>query len=318
MNKLKKELLIVIVTYNSKKFINQCLSPFKNMPKEWEILVIDNKSQDDTLEIIKKDFPFVKIIESQNNSGFGAANNIGLSYALKENFEHVFLLNHDAYISVENLKELIKVQKNNPDCYIISPIHYDGTNQKLDRGFREYVKSSNDFIEDSVIGKYKKEVYEVDFVNAAMWLMNKKCIEEIGGFSPTFYHYGEDKNYTDRLNFHNKKCAITPLAKGVHDRAQRGKTSFEEKYTLEYREICIKVSNPNENFGKNIKKILRRLFKKSLNKNYFKLFLKVLNNKKAFLQNYKLSKTINANFLQEFNSKIVNALERERERERAS
>jgi len=306
MNKL----LILIITYNSKKYIHQCLSPFLNLPENWRVVVVDNKSTDDTVDIIKNNYPFVKIIENKNNSGFGAANNIGLSYALKDNFEHVFLLNHDATISIEEIEKLIKLQKENPEYYILSPIHLDASKEHLDCGFVEYMKSSNEFLEDAVIGKYKKNIYEVGFINAAMWLLSNECIKKIGGFSPTFYHYGEDDNYIQRVKYFNKKCGIVPTSKGIHDRANRAKSIFDEKYTVEYREICKSISNPSGNYKKSFNKVCKKMFKRIFNINYLKLLLKLVLNNNFMYENYCISKAQISAFL-------CTTFERERESNRA-
>ena len=96
-----KELCIIVVTYNASKWIDKCFGEFVDMPANWQILAIDNNSDDNCVELINKKYPFVKTIKNNKNLGFGMANNIGLKFALEKGFEHVFLLNQDAWISVK-------------------------------------------------------------------------------------------------------------------------------------------------------------------------------------------------------------------------
>ncbi len=59
-----------------------------------------------------------------------------------------------------------------------------------------------------------------EFVNAAIWLLSKNCIETVGGFNPCYFHYGEDDNYLERVKYHNLKIGILTTAFAVHDREE--------------------------------------------------------------------------------------------------
>lgn len=297
-NEISIDLLIIIVTYNSENYIRQCLAPFNNKPQNWEVMIIDNNSNDNTIDIIKNEYNYVNLIKNNSNLGFGAANNIGLKYALYNNIKHILLLNADAYISIKDVSKLIELQKNNPEYYILSPIHYDSTIEHLDNGFLNYIKSSNEFIEASIIGKYTKDIYQINFVNAAIWLMNLQCLKDIGGFNPTFYHYEEDANYLDRILYHKKLCGITPFAKAVHDRAHRPDNPlFDEKYKRKYRIIVKNLSNPNLYFYKILRKFLfANIFKFYKKKNAY-ILIKLLKNIKIIYNNLIISKKLGPSFL---------------------
>lgn len=122
---------IIIVTYNAEKWLDTCLSSFINMPEEWQLTVIDNGSEDNTIQIIEKKYSFVRLIENKKNMGFGQANNIGLQIALQEQAEYILLLNQDAYIDQKNILELIHAHKENPDYYILCPLQYNGDKTDL-------------------------------------------------------------------------------------------------------------------------------------------------------------------------------------------
>jgi GT2 family glycosyltransferase len=93
------------------------------------------------------------------------------------------------------------------------------------------------------------EVYEVPFVNAAGWLLSKKCLETVGGFDPVFFHYGEDDNYCQRVLFHGLKIGVTPQTFLKHDRETRvfKQNQNSENVTLRNQERAIKVKYANIN-----------------------------------------------------------------------
>lgn len=237
---------IIIVTYNAEKWLDKCLSSFINMPEEWQLTVIDNGSEDNTIQIIEKKYSFVRLIENKKNMGFGQANNIGLQIALQEQAEYILLLNQDAYIDQKNILELIHAHKENPDYYILCPLQYNGDKTDLDGAFKNYIKNLNNYFYDLILNKVE-EIYSVSFCNAACWLMPVECIKKIGGFSPVFFHYGEDDNYCQRVIHYGKKIGIVPQSLFCHDREFREpNTAFWNDFSRYYRRLLLKVSNPQK------------------------------------------------------------------------
>jgi GT2 family glycosyltransferase len=246
----------------------------------YDVIVVDNASTDKTITFIKENFPDVKLIKQNSNLGFGQANNIGLSIALKEDVDYIFLLNQDAYLQPHTISTLIEVHKSNKDFGVISPIHLNGDGSNLDKNFSSYIKVSDALFFDSLKGKYNDDIYEVPFVNAAAWLLPSKTLETIGGFDPIFYHYGEDDNYCQRVLFHSLKIGIVPSTYIFHDREDRiDKVSltFEENLVLKERQLKHRWANINKDVDTEIKNYTNRL-KKTLIKVCIKLKFKKASN----------------------------------------
>jgi GT2 family glycosyltransferase len=207
---------IIIVTYNAMPWLKRCLDSTLG----YEVVVVDNASQDETVAFIKKHYPKISLFEQTENLGFGRANNIGISYALQQGAEAVFLMNQDAYLVEDALEKLIQVSAEHPDYGVLSPIHTNGDGTSLDANFALYVSHQNNanFYSDFVLNQEKKAVYEVPFVNAAGWLVSKKCLQTVGGFDPLFFHYGEDDNYCQRVYYHGFKVGVVSSAFLIHDR----------------------------------------------------------------------------------------------------
>ena len=214
--------IVIIVTFNASRWIHLCIGSLLNSTIPVDILVIDNGSTDGTLEIIKTKFPSVILIELKENIGFGKANNIGLKLVLDKDYQYAFLLNQDAWVESDTIEKMVAVQKRYPEFGVLSPIHISGDERNLDNNFTTYINgySCPGLISDIIFKRELKEVYEIDFVNAALWLMSRQVLEKVGGFDPLFFMYGEDDDYLDRLKYHGFKVGICPGAFGYHDRSQ--------------------------------------------------------------------------------------------------
>lgn len=205
-------ILVIIVTYNAHQWIRQCLSSID--VNKYDVLVVDNASEDDTIFIIRNEFSKVKLVCSDINLGFGKANNIGLQKAIDENYDFVLLLNQDAWLEKNTIEALTKSMKGNNDYGIISPIQRNSNENDIESLFKNYLNKNNVNVE-------AKELQEVDFVNAAIWLISRKAIELVGAFDPIYPHYGEDSDYVNRLHYWGKKIGVDTSVTGYHDRATK-------------------------------------------------------------------------------------------------
>jgi GT2 family glycosyltransferase len=271
---------VVIVTYNPLKWIKKCLDSLIQSTISVEILIIDNNSTDGFQEIIKSDYPQIEFVQKITNLGFGAANNIGIKKAYDNNADFVFLLNQDAWVESDTIEKLIFAQQNEPEFGIVSPMHLNGKGDQLDYNFSNYIIpfQCKGLYSDIYLNKVKSSIYPVNFVNAAGWLLSRKCIETVGGFSPSFFHYGEDDNYVDRVHFHQFKVGVLAAAMLFHDREEQNNSIYFEDSQLIYkRRIVLKASNPFKQFSfQSENQKLCKFALKALFSFRFKLFLKII------------------------------------------
>lgn len=216
---MQNKTLIIIVSYNGEKWIDECMSSI-NPDKGIDGIVIDNGSTDNTIKIIKEKYPYVKLVQPEKNLGFGKGNNVGLQYAIEKGYKYVYLLNQDAWISNDDLNNLLTVAENRPEYGIISPIHVYKNGKSIDRCFSHAIPKK--LLDDILLSNNLNEIYETEInIPAAHWLLNMKVLETVGGFSPVFKHMGEDDNLTHRMFYWGYKCGIVPSSKAVHDREDR-------------------------------------------------------------------------------------------------
>ncbi|SNB07189.1 Glycosyl transferase, group 2 family protein [Flavobacterium psychrophilum] len=207
---LNKKIFVIIVTYNGSKWIEKCINSLLRSIYPINILVVDNCSTDDSVELLKR-FSEIHLIQSKENLGFGKANNIGIDYALNNKADYVFLLNQDTWVFDDTISNLVVMAQNNPSFGIVSPMHFSGDEKTLDKGFVTYYNRN---IEENA----GKKIAIVPFVNAAAWLVSSACLQKVGGFESLFGHYGEDRNYCDRVLYHQFQIVIAKNAKICHDR----------------------------------------------------------------------------------------------------
>lgn len=261
--------------------MDRCLGGLRKSTAPVSVVVVDNCSSDNTIKLIEEKYPEVTLIKSQSNEGFGRANNIGIKYALKNNCDFAFLLNQDAWLDSNVIETLLELSQKHPEYGILSPVHLNGKGDDLDVGFAAYsgLKNKNDLMS---FQKTSQDLVSLDRVNAAFWMLPQKTLKDIGGFSPIFYHYGEDVDYINRLHYHRSKIGFSPVVYGYHDRENRKPNKDNLVFQL------IEYTNINHSFLKafrksvlaGLKKAFMALFKEGINE-FTRLFLITM---KIFLQ----------------------------------
>lgn len=241
------KILVIIVTYNAMQWADRCFDSLRKSTVKPDVFVVDNGSTDGTQAYIQEHYPEVMFHQSEKNIGFGKANNLGMQYALDNDYDYVYLLNQDAWVMEDTFEKLIEISKNNSEYGILSPFQMNADMYHIDKSFMSNVCSFHlnpDIINDFYSGNYK-EVYEAKSVMAAHWLLPRKTLMEVGGFSPSFPHYGEDDNYQSRVVYHGMKIGASPLLKVVHDRGMREKTASKIIYLGYIRSISL-LSDPSQ------------------------------------------------------------------------
>lgn len=284
----------MIVAYNSMKWIDRCYNSLRNSSIPCDVITIDNGSTDGTQQYLSDNYPEVELHISDNNLGFGKANNIGLQKALDEGYQFVYLLNQDAWIFPDTFSSLIKVSQDHPEYGVLSPMQLQSNGEHFDNNFAtnvigQHQKNRPLLSEDLFFGR-KEDVYDVTFVMAAHWLITRNCLETTGGFSPTFFHYGEDDNYLLRTRYWKFKIGIVPTAFAVHDRQDSTWSNQKRLYINNYTIPLNKMSNPlykqkTRTFVKeNIKGAIR-----GRNRQLWNYAMQFLKDRKQIEANYKRS-----------------------------
>ncbi len=212
--KKKVELSIIIVNFNTGRFLTRCLDFIgKNSPKRsFEIFVVDNNSNDNSIEIVKKHYPEVKLIKNSSNFGFSYANNQGI---VRSKGKYILILNPDTIVTEGALDALVDFMDRNPDTGIAGAklLNFNGSIQYSCRRFptifsvffgrqsifikflpynrvsRKYLMMDED---------YSKNI-EVDWVFGASMIVRRKALEEVGIFDEDYFIFVEDTDLCYRM-----------------------------------------------------------------------------------------------------------------------
>lgn len=243
------DLSIIIVNYNVKEFLMNLLDSIRKAVNNLsvEVIVVDNASDDGSVDAIKEKFPEVKLIVNEKNIGFGAANNLALKEAKGE---YLLLLNPDTIVREDTFIEMIKFFKTHPDCGIAGckVLNPDGTLQLACRrgfpgpwtSFTKVMGLSKLFPKSRFFAKYnltyldENQTYEVDAVSGAFMMMRKEVYEKIGGFDPQFFMYGEDLDLCYRAQKANYKVYYVHSTEIIHYKGESTKRSKIDETKLFY------------------------------------------------------------------------------------
>lgn len=260
------KVFVIVVTFKGLQWYDRCFNSLRESTIPVQTIVVDNASNDGTVEYIREHYPEIHLIESKENLGFGRANNIGMRYALDQGCDYVFLLNQDAWVERDTFEKLTAIHSNHPEYGILSPIHLNVEKTSIEKGLMNYLDdkkiTDQSLFEDLFFGRVK-EVYDTQFVNAAAWLLPRKTLEVVGGFDPIFSHYGEDDNYMHRVLFNKMKIGICPNCVAVHD-TERRITASDKKVQTYTSSLLAEVTNINTPI--NISKRCCFHFRKALSK----------------------------------------------------
>lgn len=295
------KVLVIIVSYNFEPWLERCLGSLRHSFYPVDTVVIDNGSTDQTIQRIRKDYPEIRLLPQNKNLGFGRANNIGMQIALAEGYDFVFLLNQDAWIDSNTIGELVELSQSYPQYGILSPVHLTGKGDKPDPGFGYYAQIQQlDQLSD-------KNILPIPFANAALWMIPVSVLKKVGGFCPLFYHYGEDKDFVNRLTYHDYQVGYSPRVFGNHDREYRPLTHqvfLRTEYVYHLSEYANIHHNWLKAFGYGalapMKKCLVALFKgkASLSKDYFRMTFQLLRRSKEVCRYRTTNRLSNPHYIQ--------------------
>lgn len=231
------KVLVIIVTYNAHDWILQCLNSVDM--ERYDAFVVDNASTDDTLSILHAEYPKAIVRAMDKNLGFGQANNVGLRYALDNGYDYVFLLNQDAWLLPDTIEKLIIAQKQHPEYWVLSPLQMNTAQGGVEKQFGVYCKKNKIQLNLDV-------PQQVDFVNAALWLIPIECIKIVGGFNPIYPHYGEDVDFVQRIQYRHRNAGVVANVFAYHERVMGADSQEKMQYRtkLSLMGILLDINHP--------------------------------------------------------------------------
>lgn len=208
------KLSIIIVNYNVRYFLEQCLWSVQEAARglDVEVIVVDNASSDDSLQMLRSRFPEVQLIANKENTGFSKANNQGIALA---SGQYVLLLNPDTLIGQDCLQQTLAFMETHPECGALGVRMLDGSGTFLPESKRglptpavalyKMTGLAHVFPNSHTFGRYhlrylsEFETHEVDVLSGAFMFLRRDALEQSGLLDEQFFMYGEDIDLSYRI-----------------------------------------------------------------------------------------------------------------------
>jgi O-antigen biosynthesis protein len=248
------KLSIVIVNYNVKYFLEQCLHSVQKACNgiDSEIFVVDNNSVDGSVKMVREKFPDVRLIENKENKGFSSANNQAIR---KSKGEYILLLNPDTIVEDDTLQKSVRFMDDHPDGGGLGVKMLDGKGKFLPESKRGLPSPSVAFYKifglsalfprSKIFGKYhlgylnREKIHTVDVLSGAYMLLRKKVLDGIGLLDESFFMYGEDIDLSYRITQAGYKNYYFPETRIIHYKGESTKKSSLNYVFMFYNAMII-------------------------------------------------------------------------------
>lgn len=237
------ELSIIIVSWNVRDLLRQCLTSIDNERGELnlEVIVVDSASVDGTPDMVTADFPWVVLLAQGQNVGFPRGNNIGLKHARGR---LLFLLNPDTIVKGDALMQMVDYMQNNADVGVLGPrLRYpDGAIQSSKRRFPTVVTGffESTWLEPwapkAVIERYQAQdladdrVADVDWVMGAALMVRRAVVEQVGPMDEEYFMYSEELDWCRRIKDAGWRVVYYPRAEIVHYEGKSSEQAVTERH----------------------------------------------------------------------------------------
>ena len=225
------KLSIIVLNWNGQELLRQTLTSIYDTVRnsDFEVIVVDNHSTDDSEAMVRGDFPKVKLIVNEENYGFAKGNNIGLKQA---SGDYLMLLNNDVIVQAGAIEILVDYLNSHPDVAMVGPrlLNRDGSFQHACRralptpanSFYHLFGLTKIFKNNAAINQYKKLnqaeniTTPTEAISGAAMMLRRSVYEKIGGLDEQFFMYGEDLDYCKRVTESCGPIVYVSEAKIVH------------------------------------------------------------------------------------------------------
>ena len=255
-------LSVVIVNYNVKYFLKQCLASVYGSDRrladgselEFDVWVVDNDSVDGSVEMVRRDFPQVHVIENHENVGFARANNQALAQSTGQ---CLLLLNPDTVVERDTFVQCANFMAEHEDCGGLTVKMVDGKGNFLRESKRGFPSPTASFYKISGLTRLfphskrfaayymghlgEDDINEIEILPGAFLMLRREVYDKIGGLDETYFMYGEDIDYSWSIKLAGWKNYYLPTTRIIHYKGESTrKGSMNYVYTF-YNAMAIFV-----------------------------------------------------------------------------
>lgn len=231
---MTKTVAIILVNWKQYAVTADCIRSLQQvMGIKYDIILIDNKSEDNSAEMFNRHFPEIRLIEANANLGFAGGNNLGIAYAVRENYDYIMLLNNDTIVEPDFLTPLISYMEQHPDTGVIQPLIYFQHDRSLVWNGGSYY---NRWLSRAHTPGYNKRLQpnstslqEVDWVTGCAFFTRASIFQELGMLNDRFFMYYEDVDLSFRIKKAGYRLMYQPESIIYHIAGRSGKEAEKRK-----------------------------------------------------------------------------------------
>src|SRR5260370_3338154 len=225
-----KAISIVIVTWNCKKFVEDCLNSLQSCSRvlQAEVIVVDNACWDGTHDVVRDSYPWVTLIQNKDNLGFAKANNIGIR---KSSGKYLCLINPDVRVLDSCIEKMLVYMEENPRIGLLGPrmLGADGKSCRSYMGaptlWRIFCRAlALDVLlpQSKLLGGFlmpyfnRDRTADVDVLNGWFWMTRRKAFNQVGLLDERLFMYGDDLDWSKRFHDAGWRVVYFPEAESFH------------------------------------------------------------------------------------------------------
>jgi hypothetical protein len=259
---------IIIVNWNTRDLLVGCLDSIARTASDLdtETIVVDNASTDGSRDMVRRQFPPVRLLANDHNRGFAAANNQGMALGRGR---YLLLLNSDAFLTPDSLQTAVRFMEEHPDVGVcgVKLLNLDGTFQG---SYADFPTLKSEFLIATGLGGRLvspyypaprpwpgEKAHEVDWIGGAFMLLRCEVFEQVGGMDEIYWMYSEETDWCYRVKQAGWKIYYLPQVAIAH---VRGASTCQRRSEMEAQLYRSKVRFFTKNYGPVSGKKLRILF----------------------------------------------------------
>ncbi|TDO20172.1 glycosyltransferase family 2 protein [Pedobacter duraquae] len=216
-----KAVAIILVNWNSYDVSAGCIRSLRKMVfEDFEIILVDNASADQSGQRLKEEFPECIYLQSDVNSGFAGGNNLALRYAISHDFNYSILLNNDTTVEPDFLNLLVDYMEEHPEVGVIQPkIYFEHDRSLLWNGgsyFNSWLGKATTYGYNKHVDAGSDQIKEVDSVTGCAFMVRTKLLLVSGLLDESYFMYYEDTDLSFRIKRLGYKLTYLPTSVIYH------------------------------------------------------------------------------------------------------
>jgi len=223
---------VIILNWNGRDDTLECLASIKEMDySNYEIVVVDNGSVDDSVDAILTQHPDITLLQTGVNLGYAGGNNVGIRWALKQGADYILLLNNDTIVAADLLSAFVNAANQLPTGSVLGAkiyfydkpdiIWFAGGRWQVNNNRFEHIGGGQ--LDNSEFNK----ITQVDYVTGCALFVDSETLKEVGFLDEDFFLYFEETDWCYRAREKDHKCYVIPKAKLWH----KASSSFGGAYS---------------------------------------------------------------------------------------